>query len=485
MVDDVQRRVRLHRRVGVVLVVGALAAVEVLVDPRAREGVEAGDGLAQRARRHADLPGELLERGRLAHDALLEPPAGEGLTRHQAREDVAVAVALVDDHPGRHVTDAGRLTGVHRVHGLDVGERLVHVALSGLVDDDRAGQVALGEAEPRASRQRDGRAPPAVVHQVGLGARGDAGEQTRAGVELRAGGPVGRRGLRQELLAQRGVALESAAAEDHPAPGPDDVLAVGPPHAHAGHAPVLEDQVDQLGLVVHGHPGVHQAFAQADRDRVAHRVHPPPQQPADQPAERDLGEGQRAAQRAHAEADLPEVGLGDDHVRRRLGVRRVQPLELGPEEAGVQRDRLHGAPAGATAGLLGVVVGVVGHPREAHRGLLAQEVQNLRATVDVGVAAHLGHDLAHDGVQVELGVLQRVVLAGLPQRVVAGDPHPAAAAGGRAAEVGALLHEDRLEPARAGCERGRHPGAARTDDDDIDGLRQFLGREGGRHGEKL
>ena len=36
LVDGVQRAVRLDRRVGVVLVVGALAAVEVLVDAGAR-----------------------------------------------------------------------------------------------------------------------------------------------------------------------------------------------------------------------------------------------------------------------------------------------------------------------------------------------------------------------------------------------------------------------------------------------------------------
>ena len=45
------------------------------------------------------------------------------------------------------------------------------------------------------------------------------------------------------------------------------------------------------------------------------------------------------------QADLAEVGLRDDQVGRRLGVRRVQVLQLVAEEAGVERHRLDAAPA--------------------------------------------------------------------------------------------------------------------------------------------
>ena len=202
---------------------------------------------------------------------MLVPAARERLARREAGEQVAVAVALVDHHPRRHVADAGRLTLVDLVHGLDVGERLVHEAAAVGVDDDRAGQVALGQAEPRAVGQRDGRAPPGVVEQGGLGAGGDAREQALAGVELRGGGPVdgGRLGL--VLLAELEVLLEPTAAEHHAAAGPDDVLGRLVCTRTPTTRPSSISEPGQVAAVDDGDVRVGQPLAQADRDRVAHR----------------------------------------------------------------------------------------------------------------------------------------------------------------------------------------------------------------------
>ena len=70
-----------------------------------------------------------------------------------------------------------------------------------------------------------------------------------------------------------------------------------------------------------------------------------------------------------------------------------------------------------------------------------------------------------------------VGLAGRLERVVAGDPDAAAAAGGGAAEVRALLDQHGVEALPRGGERGGHAGAAGADHDDVDlGRRLRRGR---------
>ena len=180
------------------------------------------------------------------HDrAVLVPTARERLARVEPGEEVAVAVALVDDHPAGTCGDAGRLALVDRVHRLDVRQRLVHEPLAGGVDDDRARQVALGEAEPRAAGQRDGRAPPRVVHQVDVGAGRDPGEDARrrcwTAAPVVQSTPVG---VRLVPLPHLEVLLEAAAAEDHAAAGADRRAAAPSVHdADADDAAVLDDQV--------------------------------------------------------------------------------------------------------------------------------------------------------------------------------------------------------------------------------------------------
>ena len=342
LVDAVQRRVRLHLRVRVVAVVGALAAVEVLVDAGLGEGVEPGHGLRQRVGRHVDPLGELGERVGPLHRAVLVPAAGERLPRGEAGEEVPVAVALVDDHPCGDVRDPGGLTGVDRVGRLHVGQRLVHESLACGVHDDRAGQVALREAEPRAAGERDRRTPPGVVHQVDRGTHGDAGLDAAAGVARGSRAPVGVGGAGQVLLAQGVVLLEAAGPEDDSPTGADDDLGSIALGADADHPAALDDQPGERGLVVDRDVGFKQGLAQADRQGVAHREHPPAAEGADHLVEQHPEHGARAAEGAQgAEADLAEVGLGDDQVRRRLGVRRVQSLQLGADDPAVHRYRFH------------------------------------------------------------------------------------------------------------------------------------------------
>ena len=366
--------------------------------------------------------------------------------------------------------DAGGLALVDRVGRLDVRQRLVHEPLTCGVHDDRAGEVALREAEPRAVRERDRGTPPGVVHQVDGGADGDAGLDARAGVAGGRGAPGGFGGGGQVLLPQGVVLLEAAGPEDDAPAGADDDLGAVTLGADADHPAALDDQPGQRGLVVDRDVGIHQGLAQADRQRVAHRVHPPAAELADHPVEQHPEHGQRALEGAQrAEADLAEVGLGDDQVRRRLGVRRVQPLQLGAEDPAVHRHRLHGASTRPATRLLGQVVGVLGNPLELHRRLLEDEVDDLRAAVEEGVASLLRHHVTDDGLEVAPGLLGvvRVDLAGVAECPVAGDPHAAAGPSRRAAEVGALLDHDGVQAVLRGGECRGHPGPAGAHDDDV------------------
>ena len=267
-----------------------------------------------------------------------------------------------------------------------------------------------------------------------------------------------------------------AAAQDHAALGPDDALDSLAEHRDARDAAVLDDEVAQLGAVLHGHARVDEALAESDREGVAHRVHLLAAQAADDAVEHDLEHRDRAADGAHSQADLAEVGLRDDQVRRRLGVRRVQVDQLVAEEAAVHRHRLDASPPGPSAGRLGQVVGVLRDPGEPDRRVLAHEVHDLWPTVDEGVPADLGHHVADDRLEVALGLLRVVGLTGRAQRVVAGDPDATAGARRRPAEVVALLDEQGVEPLSRGGEGGGHAGTTGTDDDHV---------VGGLHGAKL
>ncbi len=359
--------------------------------------------------------------------------------------------------PGR------RLAVVHRMHGVDVGRRLVGVAASCLVDDDRAREVALGQAEPWTRRQRDRRAPPGVVHQVDgradLDGRGDA----TAGVAGRAGRPVGADGGALVLLAHGLVLLEPAAGEHHAVARPEGRRLPVTGDVDPGDPAVLDDEAGQRRLVEDRHARVEQSLAQPDRHRLAHAVHRPAQNHVQDPAQPDLEHGQRASERAQSEAEPPVVRLHHDHAHGRLGVGRVQPGELVAEDPTVDRHRLDAAAPGVTAGSLRVVVGVVRDPDEPGRGVVADEGERLGPAVEEGVDPRTGNGVADDRVQVGPGLLGRVPPPGRPQCVVVGDPHAAPGAGGGAAEPGAALDHHRAQAVVRRGEGCGHAGAAAAD----------------------
>jgi hypothetical protein len=353
---------------------------------------------------------------------------------------------------------------------LHVGQRLVHESLAGGVHDDRTGEVALGEAEPGAAWERDRWTPPGVVHQVDRGADGDAGLDAGAGVAGSGGAPGGLGGPGQVLLPQGVVLLEATGSEDDAPAGANDDLGAIALGADPDHSAALDDQLLQRGLVVDRDTGIHQGLAQADRQCVAHRVHPATEDRADQAVEQHPEHGSCAAEGAQgAETDLAEVGLGDDQVRRRLRVRRVQSLQLGSDDPAVHRHGFHRASARSAAGLLGQVVGVLGHPCEPHGGLLEQEVHHLGSAVEEGLTPLLRDHVSDDGLEVAprlLGVV-RVDLSGVAKSLVAGYPDAATGSSRRAAEVRALLDQDGVEAVLRGGERRCHSGAAGAHDDDV------------------
>ena len=195
--------------------------MEILVPACPGEAVEPGHGRGQGIWVEAGAGGQFGQRGGAVHRAHGRPAAGQGPARWQAREHVAVPVPLVEDQPGRDVRDGVGVPVVHRVHRVHVGRGLVHEALARAVDQQAAGQAALGQAEIRTRRQRDGRAPPGVVHEVERRPRRLGRGDRVAGVARRSGGPLGADRRALVALPHRRVALETAGRQHHAAARPD------------------------------------------------------------------------------------------------------------------------------------------------------------------------------------------------------------------------------------------------------------------------
>jgi hypothetical protein len=106
-----QVRVGPAARVAVVAVVEGVTAAEVLVPAGLGELVEPDDRLGERGRVHADLLAQLGDGRRPVDRARPVPAARQRPVRRQAGEDVAVAVALVGDQPGRDMRAAGTVAG--------------------------------------------------------------------------------------------------------------------------------------------------------------------------------------------------------------------------------------------------------------------------------------------------------------------------------------------------------------------------------------
>src|SRR5690606_24390037 len=158
------------------------------------------------------------------------------------------------------------------------------------------------------------------------------------------------------------------------------------------------------------------------------------------------------------------VGLHDDDIERRLGVRRLQLVLLRAEHLEVERLGFAGAALAETTGGLRVVVGVAGHPLHLQRGVVEDEVEGLGAAVDVGVDPVRGHHVADDAVQVGAGLLAVVGTTGGQQRLVARDPDPAAGSGRRSAVVRCLLEDDDPQSVMGGGQGGGHACGAAADD---------------------
>ena len=143
MTDLAEIRVRLVGRVAVVPVIGTLTAVIVGIDARACKAVETLNRRGELVDRQSGLGGQLLQRIGLDDHAGLQPLTRNTLSWLQSREDVAVAVLVVEHQPGRNVLartgPLAVLAAVHVVAGLDVGHGFVHESLAGHVDDDGAG----------------------------------------------------------------------------------------------------------------------------------------------------------------------------------------------------------------------------------------------------------------------------------------------------------------------------------------------------------
>ena len=469
--------VRFIGRVAVVAVVGALPAVEVLVDTGAGKAVEAGDRCRQVRGWQTGLAGEFLDGLRFDDDAGIEPLPRDPLARLQTREDIAVPVTLIEDQPGRDVlAGAGSLTvvaAVHVVAGLDVGHRLVHEPLARHVDDHRSRRVTFGQGEPRRTLQRHRRSPPRVLHQIHCRAEFLGCQDAVSGVGDRTDRPLGADRFTLVLTPHRLVVLKTAAAENDSAPGPDQPrlgrLGCGHvPHIDSADHAALDVQVGQRSVQQYRHPGVAQTYPQRGDQRPAH----PDQVLAAHPGPHGTGADFETAQHAAGvalhlvEADI--VLLHHHDVERNLAVRRFQAGHIRAESFGVERFRLDRAAGGAPAGLFGVVVGVAGHPAHLQWGVLEHEGQHLRPTLQIGVDLLGRDDVTDDGVQVGAGSIGGVGDTVALEDLVIGDPHPAPGAGCRAAEVRGLFQDYRRKSLMGGGEGGDHAGRAAPDHNDVE-----------------
>ena len=372
------------------------------------------------------------------------------LSRLKSREDVAVAILLVEDQPRRDVL-AGTgplavLAAVHVVARLDVGHRLVHESLARHVHDDRARRVAFRQREPWCADQRHRRPPPGVLHDVQCGAELLARDDAVAGVGLGADRPLGGdRGalvLHPHLL----VVLEPARAEDHAAAGPDQFGlsrfgCVGIADIDAAHHAVLDIQVGERRVQPHRHPGLLQADPQRRDQRTAHADEVLAGRLGPHGAGADLEAAQHSARMALEHVQPHVILLHHNDIERDLAVRRLEARLVGAEFLGVEGLGLDRATARPAAGGLGVVVGVTGHPAHLQWGVLQHEGQHLRAAVEIGVDALRRDDVADDAVQVCPRRVGRVGDAVALEDFVVRDPHSTARSGSGSAVVCGLFYD--------------------------------------------
>ena len=178
-------------------------------------------------------------------------------------------------------------------------------------------------------------------------------------------------------------------ADRRRAPVVDDVDADDPA--------VLDQQVGQLGLVVHRHAGFGQALVCSPMARalpMAYIFRPRRMLQSRVSITLSMVSGPRRVRRPRLifrKSACVTIRLAGAFVY--AGCSRSSSL---PSDPGVHRHRLDAAAAEPPARRLGVVVGVLRHPGEAERGVLAEELHDLRTTVEEAVGADLGHVVADD-----------------------------------------------------------------------------------------
>ena len=357
---------------------------------------------------------------------------------------------------------------VHGVHRVDVGRGLVHEALAGAVDQQAAGQAALGQAEVRAGRQRDGRAPPGVVHQVERGTRRLARGDRIAGVAGRPGGPLGADRRALVVLPHHGVALEAARRQHHTAARPDQRGLAVAGHRHSGSPAVLQVQAGHRGVQPDRNLPGRQARPQARGQCLAHAEHVLPEQAGAGHPAGDLHAGEHRPGMPGAQAQPAVVGLGDRHAGRCGQVGRVEMRQFGAEDPAVHGPRFDAAAFGQAARGFRVIVGVARHPGEVHRGVRAHEIQHGRALFEQCQLPFGAHAAVRDVGQVGAGLLGRVGDPGPAQHLVPGYPQAAAGTGGGAAEPAGLLDHHDPQAVVRGRECGGHPGGATAHHHDLE-----------------
>ena len=157
------------------------------------------------------------------------------------------ALTVVVDHPERQCHCAG-------AHLLDDGFAdpvvrcgLVDESLTGLVDEDPAGEPQRERGAPIGMGRTQG--PPRLIHQVGRGADGHACLQGQSRVAWRAHRVPGIAG-HAEALAQGGVVLETPRGEQYTGAGADCDASAVLLDDGADDALVGGDQLDQRAVRV-------------------------------------------------------------------------------------------------------------------------------------------------------------------------------------------------------------------------------------------
>ena len=228
--------------------------------------------------------------------------------------------------------------------------------------------------------------------------------------------------------------------------------------------PSVHLQARQRGVQPDRHAAGHQPGPQPRGQRLPHAEHPLPEQPGPRGPGRDPHRGADAP-RMPAQAEPAVLGLGDGHGGGQVGPGEVGQF-LAEHPPPVKRNGLDTAPRGQASRCLRVVVGVAGHPREAHRRLRQDQVEHVRAVLEQRLPPR-GRDALGHVRQVGAGLLRRVRDPGGAQHRVARRPDTAAGAGRRPAEGPGLLDDQGTQPEVRRGQRGRHPGRAAARHHDV------------------